>query len=152
MVIVMEVQNQIKRTLTQSEAIKYIKCTLDANTEMNRTQLADHLCDKYGFLNPSGNRQRSGCLVAIRELELKDHFVLPQTNFSQGKSGPKRLGEPVSIPVGVPDMVGKIEELRLILVESTEQTKIWNELLYSGRIGMRNSFIEQNLKFSEHFE
>lgn len=155
MVIGMETQNQIKRTLTRPDAIKYINHMLDADTEMNRTQLADHLCDKYGFLDPRGNRQRSGCLVAIRELELKDHFSLPKTNFrkGEGKGGPKRLGEPVSLPVGVPDKVGKIKELRLILVETEEQTKIWNELLHREHPVGTTTFFGRQIRYlvkSEH--
>lgn len=54
----------------------------------------------------------SGCLAALRELEQKGHFVLPAANDSYKKEGPKRLGKPVPEPVGVPDEVGKIKELR----------------------------------------
>ena len=125
----METQNQIKRTLTRPEAIEYVNHVLDTSDDINRTQLADHLCDTYEFFDPRGQRQRSGCLVAIRELEQKGHFVLPAANRSTKRKGPKRLGKPVPEPVGVPDKVGKIKELQLVLVETDEHTRIWNELL-----------------------
>jgi hypothetical protein len=94
-------------------------------------------------------------LVAIRELELKDHFSLPKTNFrkGEGKGGPKRLEEPVSLPVGVPEKVGKIKELRLILVETEEQTKIWNELLHREHPVGTTTFFGRQIRYlvkSEH--
>jgi hypothetical protein len=46
----MKTQNQIKRTLSQPEAIKQINNILDANTNINRSKLADFICDQFIFL------------------------------------------------------------------------------------------------------
>jgi hypothetical protein len=50
----METQNQIKRTLTQPEAIEKINNILDTNDNINRTKLADKLCDHFNFLIRAG--------------------------------------------------------------------------------------------------
>ena len=125
----METQNQIKRTLTRPEAVQYVNHVLDTSDDINRTQLANNLCDKFGFLDSRGQKQLSGCLVAIRELEQKGYFILPAPRCIVNNKGPKRLGKSVPVPIDVPDKVGKIKKLRLILVETEEHTKIWNELL-----------------------
>ncbi len=125
----METQNQIKRTLTRPEGIQYINHVLDTSDDINRTQLADILCEKFMFFDNRGQKQTSGCLAAIRELEKKGHFVLPAPNRSINYNGPKRLGTPVPAPINVPDKVGKVKELQLIQVNTEEYTKIWNELL-----------------------
>jgi len=48
----METQNQIKRTLTQPEAIEKINNILDTSDNINRTKLADKLCDHFNFFDP----------------------------------------------------------------------------------------------------
>ncbi|MGA8163891.1 MAG: Druantia anti-phage system protein DruA, partial [Waddliaceae bacterium] len=39
--------------------------------------LADQLCERFGFLDGQGNKQRSTCLKALRELERAGSFRLP---------------------------------------------------------------------------
>jgi len=56
----MEKQNQIKRTLSQPGAIERINNILDENTNINRSKLADIICDQFNFFNPRGERQRAG--------------------------------------------------------------------------------------------
>ncbi len=74
----METQNQIKRRLSKPEAIEHIRNLLDTHDDIRRTELADKLCEQFGFLDPRGNKQRSGCLKALCELGKADFFVLPQ--------------------------------------------------------------------------
>ncbi len=107
----MKTQNQIKRTLTRPEGIQYVNHVLDSSDDINRTQLADILCEKFNFFDNQGQKQTSGCLAAIRELEKKGHFVLPTPSRSVNYKGPKRLGTPVPTPINVPNKVGKIKEL-----------------------------------------
>ena len=125
----METQNQIKRTLSHPDAIKYICNMLDTVDNMKRTQIADYLCDQFNFFDPRGERQRSGCLKALRELEQSGYFVLPQPLKTPDKVKPRRLGEQVPEPQDVPDDVGKIDGLRLVLVETEDLMRIWNELM-----------------------
>jgi len=72
----MKTQNQIKRRLAQPEAIEHIRNLLDVTDNINRTALADKLCEHFGFFDPRGGKQRAGCLKALRELEKAGKFVL----------------------------------------------------------------------------
>lgn len=125
----MNTQNQIKRTLSQPEAIEYIRGLLDNNKCKHRNELASVLCEQYNLHDARGQEQTGGCLKALRELEAVGNFVLPVARRKPGPSSPRRLENPVPIPEGVPDEVCNIRELRLILVRGEEQMRIWNEMM-----------------------
>lgn len=149
----METQSQIKRRLIQPEAIEHIQCLLNADKDLKRTALADQLCEHFGFFNPLGHKQRAGCLKALRELEKKGCFELPQPCRIPGKRSPRRLGQPVPEPQGVPDDVSKIDELSLILVETEENMRIWNELMIRDHPCGSALFVGRQIRYlvkSEH--
>jgi len=150
----MEKQNQIKWTLSQAEAIEKINNILDTNTNINRTKLADLICDEFNFFNPRGERQRAGCLKALRKLEQDGFFVLPLSS-KKGvvKRNPRRLEEPVPEPQGVPGDVGKICELKLVPVETEEYMRIWNELMIQDHPRGAGPLVGRQLRYliqSEH--
>ena len=131
----MEKQNQINRTLLQTEAIEYIRSILSATQSTTRTELANRLCDRFRFFDPRGERQRGGCLKALRELERRKHIVLPRSSAPATigcTRSPRRLVEGVAEAKEVPGDVSKIRELRLNKVETEEQMRIWNELMIQG--------------------
>jgi hypothetical protein len=125
----MKTQNQIKRTLTQPESIEHICNMLDTNDNINRKTLANNKCDHFRFIDPCGNRQRDGCVKALRKLEQAGHFTLPAPMGKSGPKNPLRLEQPVPEPKKVPDDAGKIRELRLINVKTEEEKRLWNELM-----------------------
>jgi len=125
----METQNQIKRTLSRPESIEHIVNLLDANDNIIRTKLADRLCEHFGFFDPRGDKQRAGCLKALRELEQDGRFVLLQSSSKPGKRSPRRLAQPVPAPQGVPAEAGQIRGLRLIAVKGEDDMRTWNELM-----------------------
>ena len=125
----MKAQNQIKRTLSQPGSIEYVSSVLAATDSITRTKLADLLCDKFKFFDFRGERQRAGCMKALRELEKKERFVLPQPCNTPAKVSPRRLAKPLPEVKGVPCEVGEIRDLRLVPVETEEQMRIWNELM-----------------------
>ena len=51
------VQNQIKRTLSQPESIERVRAILEANEDLNRTRLANEVCEEFGFYDPPGQAQ-----------------------------------------------------------------------------------------------
>jgi len=126
----METQNQIKQKLSQPEAVEQICQLLNTNNNITRTNLADLLCEQFGFIDPRGEKQRAGCLRALRELEQKDLFKLPAPCHVPGKRNPIRLGKEVPEPRGVPESAELIRELNLVLVETDEEMRIWNELMF----------------------
>ena len=145
----METQNQIKRTLSQPVAIKYICSVLDSSDNLNRATLADQICEKFGFFNPQGEKQNAGCQRALRELEKQNHFTLPASNATgnRAKRSPRRLNEPVPLPQGVPDSAGKIQELKLILVKTEEQMRTWNELMIQEHPRGAALFVGQQIRY-----
>ena len=78
-------QNQIKRKLSQPVTIAYIAELLESSEFINRTELANFLCEECKFRDARGRPQLDGCLKALRELEALGHFTLPA---AQGKPGP----------------------------------------------------------------
>jgi|WetSurMetagenome_2_1015567.scaffolds.fasta_scaffold27581_2 hypothetical protein len=125
----MHIQNQIKRTLSQPEAIKHVAGLLKVNKFVSRRALAGFLCERYKFYDARKQIQRDGCIKALRELETAGHYRLP---FAQGKTGPntpKRLHQPVADPTRVPEKAGGVRGLELVQVSSEEQMRIWNEMM-----------------------
>jgi len=125
----MRTQNQIKKTLSESAAIEHIKELLSQNRGMNRTEVADKLCEDFGFMDARGQRQQAGCLKAIRKLEQQGAFELPKPLIKKKGGSPRRLEEAVPEPEGVPDTVGEVRGLNLIYVKQESEMRIWNELM-----------------------
>ena len=99
----MNIQNQIKRTLSQPTIIEYIYGLLENNEILHRSHLAALVCEQFGFHDARGQKQHSGCLKALRELEAAGHFTLPAARTHSGHGSPRRLAEPVPVSVAVPD-------------------------------------------------
>lgn len=125
----MNVQNQIKRALSKPETIEYVSRLLEEDEFASRTELADFLCEEFGFEDPSGQKQRGGCLKGLRELEAKGWFQLPPPEIQKGAPSPRRLSEAVTEPEAVPGEVGDVGGLELIRVGQESQMRVWNELM-----------------------
>ena len=123
----MVVQNQIKRTLSRN--LDRLHGLMEQETFPHRTALADRVCSAFGFHDARGRAQRSGCLKALRELEASRQIDLPAPRRQVRSTGPRRLEAAVPEPVGVPDAVGRVQDLKLILVQEGPQRALWNELL-----------------------
>ncbi|HIE56368.1 MAG TPA: DUF4338 domain-containing protein, partial [Chromatiaceae bacterium] len=131
----MEAQHQIKRTLSRPENVELIRQLLvDGGEDLVRTALADDLCERLGFLDARGDKQRGTCLKALRELERAGIPRLPAPAAGKGgerrKPTPRRSGQPVPLPRDVPDTVGAVQGLEMVLVEDEEQLRLWNDLMH----------------------
>lgn len=125
----MKLQNQIKRTLSEEASIEYLVNLLTTETISTRTELAKLVCKHFDFYDARNQMQLSGCVKALRNLEARGHFTLPNTQRTYGEKSPLRLGSSVPLPVCVPLKVGEVRELKLILVQTSEEMRIWNELM-----------------------
>src|SRR6266496_2791570 len=126
----MSVQNQIKRALSKPEAIEYVGQLLaEEDAFLTRTELAEVVCEEFGFQDPRGQNQLGGCLKGLRELEAKGWFQLPRPEIQKGDPAPRRLSQAVEKPQAVPAEVGDVDALELILVQQESQMRIWNELM-----------------------
>ena len=122
-------QNQIKRTLSKPTNIEYIRHLLENEDILHRTDLATRACKQFEFYDARDQLQISGCAKALRQLERAGHIILPGVSRERAKKLSRRLPEPVSLPVGVPHEVGDVEDLRLVMVCTDEEKRIWNELM-----------------------
>lgn len=122
-------QNQIKRTLSKPTNIEYIRHLLENEDILHRTDLATRACKQFEFYDARDQLQISGCAKALRQLERAGHIILPGVSRERAKKLSRRLPEPVSLPVDVPHEVGDVEDLRLVMVCTDEEKRIWNELM-----------------------
>lgn len=125
----MEVQSQIKRTLSSASALAWIVDQLEPGDVPHRTALAQRVCARYAFRDGRGRAQVSGCLRALRELEAAGHLTLPKACTTPGVGGVRRLDAPVPPAYEVPARAGDVQELRVVRVAGDAQMRIWNELM-----------------------
>ncbi len=144
----MKIQNQIKRTLSEHSSILYLKELLANKIFPNRLELAKEVCVKFKFYNPNGQLQISGCVKALRNLETAGHIKLPiSTRKTTVKRSLQRLNTPVPIPENVPATVNEVQGLELILVQNTEQRKLWNELMITEHPLGSAFFVGRQLRY-----
>jgi hypothetical protein len=125
----MNTQNQIKRTLSEPTSKEYVRGLLESKEIPHRTALAAVVCEQFGFYDARGQEQLAGCVKALRELEGAGHFTLPVARTSPGRKSPRRLRHPVPLPKEVPSQAGMVRGLELVLVTTSGQMRIWNELM-----------------------
>ena len=126
----MKTQNQIKRTLSEETSLLYLKDLLDSKTFPYRIDVVKEVCREFKFYDPKGQEQLSGCAKALRILDAAGHIKLPASGRKAPvKKSPQRLNTPVPLPVNVPSTVNGIQGLELTLVQTTDEIRIWNELM-----------------------
>jgi hypothetical protein len=125
----MNTQNQIKRMLSEPTSKGYVRGLLESKKIPHRTALARVVCEQFGFYDVRGREQLAGCLKALRELEGAGHFTLPTARTCSGRKSPRRLSDPVPLPIEVPSEAGLVRGLDLVLVTTSGEMRIWNELM-----------------------
>lgn len=148
----MNIQNQIKRTLSLPTSIEYIKQLLRGNEVTHRTDLAKQVCTHFKFHDARGEMQTSGCQKALRELESSGHFDLPKAQRKVCTKSPRRLTEPVQRPVDVPNEVNGITDLKLMQVREQEHMRIWNELMITEHYIGTATLVGRQMRYLIHSE
>jgi hypothetical protein len=149
----MNTQNQIKRSLLEPTSVEYVCGLLESNEILHRNELAEVVCEHFGFYDARGHIQRGGCVKALRELEAAGHFVLPAARSRPGARSPRRLEEPVPPPSDVPGRAGDVWGLNLVVVRTEEQMRIWNELMIREHPQGAGPLVGRQLRYlidSEH--
>jgi len=145
----MQTQWQVKHTLGQPENLDQIRQLLQDGSLKNRSALAKEICQIFGFLDPRLHPQLSTCMKALRDLEKAGHFTLPPAG-SQGtrvKAPPRRLTEAVPAPQGVPAAAGEVQNLKLILLETEAQVRIWNEMMIQEHPNGAGPLVGRQLRY-----
>ena len=144
----MKNQNQIKRTMSEQSSISYLIDLLANKTFANRTEIAKEVCGKFKFYDPKGQPQISGCAKALRNLDAAGHIKLPiSTRKTPVKKSLQRLNTPVPTPIDVPSIVNDVQGLELILVQSTDEKKFWNELMITEHPLGSGFFVGRQLRY-----
>jgi hypothetical protein len=140
-------QNQIKRVLSEPSSIQSVCQLLEGQEIPHRSALAAVVCEQFRFHDARGQQQRAGCLKALRELEAAGHFTLPAARRSHRHSSPRRLPEPVPLPTEVPDQAGLVRGLELVSVSTSEQMRIWNELMINDHPQGAGPLVGRQLRY-----
>lgn len=127
--MVVQAQSQIKQRLSDPEAIAVIGQLLAREDITRRTTLARGVCEHFDFRDGRGCTQTAGCLKALSELAAAGHFELPAARSRPRAGLPRRLPVPVAAAREVPDKVGDVQGLELVLVEDDAHLRVWNELM-----------------------
>ena len=115
----MEFQNQVRQSLLAD--FTRLQRLLANEVFARRSEVADRVCEAFGFRDGRGRLQRAGCLKALAEFEAAGRISLPlPTHSGGGARSPQRLAEPIPLPRGVPERVGAVEALKLVLVTDHE--------------------------------
>jgi len=118
--------HQIEQSLTTREGVAGVHARLMSDHELRRTELADGLCDDFGFLDARGRRQRSTCLAALRRLEAAGRIELPRS-----RPGPAARPPPPLPPIPVAASgLDALVDLELVPVLDKETRAVWRALLH----------------------
>ena len=119
-------QPQIQRTLGGVASVDRIAAILATVEFTSRGALGRRICEEFGFADARGRRQRAGCLEAPGVLAGRsDRIVLPPPQRPPILSAPVRLDGPLAPPVGVPERLDRLRELRDQMVGDRAHRRIW---------------------------
>lgn len=130
----MRTQQTIQERLASPEVVAKIRDWLRRNKHESRFALAKHLCKELALKDPRGKPRLAGVQKALRVLEVKGYWRLPERCGVYGERWqPRRVKGSVAKPRGVPGRVEQVKGLELVEVGSEEDElfRIWNELMLS---------------------
>ncbi|MXX23763.1 MAG: IS4 family transposase [Rhodospirillales bacterium] len=146
----MEVQNQVGRSLRGNLARLHDVVNGAVSQGVDSLgQVADHVCEAFDFRDGRGRLQRASCCAALTDLEAAGHVALPRCRRSGGgaRRAPRVLTHPVAPAVDVPDTVGALRDLTLVLVETDAQRRVWNTLMAHEHPRGAGPFVGPQLRY-----
>jgi hypothetical protein len=99
---------------------------------LSRSELAETICEHWGWVTASGGGKATACLNVLEELERNGELHLPakqkrpKTERVRGAEHTPRTAAPAEALVG---KLKDVSPVRLELVEDTDRAKLWNEYL-----------------------
>lgn len=128
----MKTNHTIQEHLASPEVVRKIRDWLERNKHEGRFALARHLCEELALKDPCGKPRLAGVQKALRMLEAKGYWQLPERRGVYGQRWqPRRVEGTVAEPRGVPPRVEQVKGLELVEVgsEDGELFRVWNELM-----------------------
>ena len=106
----MKINQTIQERLASPEVVGKIRDWLKRNKHESRLALAEHLCKELALKDPRGKPRLAGVQKALRVLEAKGYWRLPQRRGVYGERWqPRRMEGSVAKPRGVP---GRVEQVK----------------------------------------
>src|SRR3972149_8545864 len=113
----MKSNQTIQEHLASAEVAKKIRDWLKRNKHGARFALAEHLCKELARKDPRGQPRLAGVQKALRVLEAKGYWRLPQRRGVYGERWqPRRMEGSVAKPRGVPGRVEQVKGVELVEV------------------------------------
>ena len=123
-------QNQILSTLRAPDSQARLECIVAPDPLASRTLVGQRVCREFGFVDARGRTQLASCLKALKVLENSGRIALPAPRHHKRAPAPRCLDTALPAPVDVPDELGDVEGLSLVLVQDEERRVVWNTLLH----------------------
>ena len=114
------------------EEIESARETVKLCAGLSRTELAETICEHWGWVTASGAGKVTACLKVLEELERNDEIHLPakreRPNYERARGAlhTQRTTPPPEVLVG--NLAG-VTPVRLEIVASRGRVKLWNEYL-----------------------
>jgi len=127
----MQTAQTILHVLSSPEVVQQVKDWLRENSPKGCSALTRFLCQALKFRDRVGKPREAGVHVALRTLEARGFWKLPQGPQTRAPQQPRRLSTAVPPPQAVPAQVERVQGLRLVEVqgEDEERFRLWNELM-----------------------
>ncbi len=128
----MKTAQTILELLSGKNTIARVKDWLQKNKNKGRSALAQYLCRALNITDHLGKPRIAGVHVALRLLESRGFWKLPQLpRRVRSQPQPRRLNTAVPAPKRVPAQVDEVKGLRLVEVSTGEEQlfRTWNELM-----------------------
>jgi hypothetical protein len=119
------------RRITAQE-IEAARETVRLCAGLSRAELAETICEHWGWVTASGTGKVTACLNVLDELDRKGEIQLParhkrpKTERVRGARHTKRTDPPEE---GLKGKLADVSPVRLEMVDGREQAKLWNEYL-----------------------
>lgn len=125
-----------------------------AGPDASRPELAEFVCEAFGFFDARGKPRLASCSQALRRLDLAGRIRLPPPGTkSRTAPEPDRTRLPVRAPEGIPARVALVSGLTVTLVSNASQRECWRSLMAAehplgdaGHAGIQLRY----LVYSEH--
>ena len=128
----MKTAQTILELLSGKNTIARVKDWLQKNKNKGRSALAQYLCRALNITDHLGKPRIAGVHVALRLLESRGFWKLPQLpRRVRSQPQPRRLNTAVPAPKRVPAQVDEVKGLRLVAVSAGDEQlfRTWNELM-----------------------
>src|SRR5208283_608398 len=131
----MQTAPTILHVLSSPKVVRQVKDWLRENSPKGCSALTRFLCQALKLRDRGGKPRAAGVHVALRTLEARGFWKLPQVPQTRTPQRPRRLSTAVPPPQAVPAQVEPVRGLRRVEVggEEAELFRTWNELMLTER-------------------